>query len=265
MAVWVLTRQHQCLGSQVISRKRKKVWGKPREKSSRTQWIFIDLSEGGSSKVSSSGICPSSYSGRLSSPSAQPGSPSEKEMGKDQCTGSGWHPYAPLRCGCCELSPGQSPSRTECPDGKGFSIPSWTECPCPSHTQPVFLEELPQYPGLCPWLSQGHLAVRIDSVINKGAASSQMPTPSNKGLLTAEETEAQRSTETTLETQWKSPERGSWFESSLACLPMAKLAVTPQLGSPFQAPPCFPPDGESIGGQDGQGRGESYPESSLAL
>lgn len=46
-----------------------------------------------------------------------------------------------------------------------------------------------------PWLSLGHRAVSIDSVIDNGTASSQMPTPSNKGLLT-EETEAQRGTET---------------------------------------------------------------------
>lgn len=64
-----------------------------RREGSRTQWISIALFEGGSSKVSSSGLC-------LSSPSAQPGSPSEKEMDKDQCTGSDWQLYATLRCDC---------------------------------------------------------------------------------------------------------------------------------------------------------------------
>jgi hypothetical protein len=47
LAVWVLTGQHQYLCSQVLSRKRKRVWGKPEEKGPRTQWMVLALVEGG--------------------------------------------------------------------------------------------------------------------------------------------------------------------------------------------------------------------------
>lgn len=133
IAVWVLTRQQQCLGSQVLYGKRKRVWGKPGEKGSRTQRIAVALFEGESPEASSSGVCLSTSLGWTGRPCARPGCPSEKEMDTDPCstTGSSCRLYAALRCGCCELSPGQSPSRTEGPDGERFPVPSWIECPLP--------------------------------------------------------------------------------------------------------------------------------------
>lgn len=129
-ALGVLTGQHQ--GPQDLSGRKEKVWGKPGEKGPRPQWVFRALFVGRSPKVAAREAALGRTPCGLNSPSAQPGFPSGREVGKDhQYTGSDWQLYAAPRCGGCELSPGQSPSRTRCPDGERSPVPSKTEGPTP--------------------------------------------------------------------------------------------------------------------------------------
>lgn len=108
----------------------------------------------------------------------------------------------------------------------------------PPPPQPVVLEQ-------CRSAQVSALGCECDSVIDKGAASSQAHTK-QQGLP---DSQGNRYRDCTLETRWKSPERGTCLGKLLACVPKARWAVTLQTGSLFQ---------------DGQGRGGSYPESSLA-